>query len=180
MKQMGLHSNAFKNIKPNQIKAYVSRPKSVEDTPTGDHHTLTTDLNELSKAIIEGLMLSKPERRIKFITAVTILAKGDARLLRIVLRNLLHKAWRSTSNEDEAIIEFGIEAFEGRSAYFIRDNGNGLEEQEADEMPSCNGINGEPDTHDFGLKTVMEIIHSHKGELWVERGKGTTYYFTLE
>jgi sensor histidine kinase regulating citrate/malate metabolism len=180
MKQMGLHSNSIKNIKPDQIKAYVSRPESLEETFTGDLHIPTTDLSEISKAIVEGLMLTKPERRTTFITAVSIMVKGDARLLRIALRNLLHKAWRSTSHKEETIIELGIAEFEGRSAYVIQDNGNGIEEDEADELASSNVVTDEPDMHGFGLETVKNIIHLHKGEFWVERGNGTAYYFTLE
>jgi light-regulated signal transduction histidine kinase (bacteriophytochrome) len=180
MKQMGLHSNSIKNIKPDQIKAYVSRPGPLEETFTRDLHIPTTDLSEISKTIVEGLMLSKPERRIKFITAVSILVKGDASLLRIALRNLLHKAWRSTSHKEETLIELGIAELEGKSAYFIQYNGSGLEEDEADEMTDSTIINDEPDLHGFGLQTVKNIIHLHKGKFWIERGKGTTYYFTLE
>jgi sensor histidine kinase regulating citrate/malate metabolism len=108
------------------------------------------------------------------------LVKGDASLLRIALRNLLHKAWQSTSHREETIIELGIEEFEGRSAYFIQDNGNGLEEDNADELAGSNVVNDEPDMHGFGLETVKNIIQLHKGEFWLVRGKGTTYYFTLE
>lgn len=180
MKQKGLPINFIKNIKPNQIKAYVSRPESSEETSTRDLNDLTADLSEISKTIVEGLMLTDPERRVKFVTAVSIMVKGDANLLRIALRNLLHKAWRSTSHKEETIIELGIAEFEGRSAYFIQDNGNGLEVDEADELASSNVLSDEPDMHGFGLQTVKNIIHLHKGEFWVERGNGTACYFTLE
>jgi light-regulated signal transduction histidine kinase (bacteriophytochrome) len=238
MKQKGLSARIKKNVKPNQIKAYISPSEALDDTFTcdvkkplmvirqycreliakygetldgqykeylmaidvqtikmneqidiminsppysrGEVHTITVDLGEMSKAIIEGLMLTNPERRVKFISAISVLANGDANLLQIVLRNLLHKAWRSTSNKDETVIELGIATCEGRTAYFIRDNGNGLEENEADELSSPKVISDDLNMYGFGLDAVKRIIHLHKGEFWLERGKGTTCYFTLE
>lgn len=140
------------------------------------------DLAEISKVIIESLMLTHPERRVKFITAVSVLVTGEARLLRIALRNLLRHAWRNTSHKEETVIELGISEFEGRPVYFIRDNGIGFDMTEAEQLFCSQAGNDESDMPGFGLDTVKNIIQKHKGKIWAE-GKpeeGATCYFTLE
>jgi light-regulated signal transduction histidine kinase (bacteriophytochrome) len=62
-------------------------------------------------------------------------ANVDARLLRLALENLLNNAWKFTSREERARIEFGSDTLVGRErAYFVRDNGVGFDEAYAGKL----------------------------------------------
>jgi signal transduction histidine kinase len=134
---------------------------------------------------MEELCRNAPQREVEFIAPPTAEGYGDARLLRIVLDNLLRNAWKYTAHHDSARIEFGQDNSDGRSVFFVRDNGSGFDQRSADrlfqpfqrlhstaEFPG-NGI---------GLATVRRIIQRHGGEVWAqgEVEKGATFYFTLE
>lgn len=142
------------------------------------------DLSAMARWIIEDLRRSSPERKLEFVAADTEQVRGDARLLRIVMENLLHNAWKYTSRHDHARIEFGQFDRNGRVTYFVRDDGSGFDPRWADrlfqpfqrlhskeEFPG-NGV---------GLATVRRIIQRHGGEISAEGGveKGATFYFNL-
>jgi signal transduction histidine kinase len=142
------------------------------------------DLSAFARSIMEELCRTEPDRKVEFIAPTTMEAFGDARLLRIVMENLLRNAWKYTSQHDHARIEFGQRTTQGHAVYFVRDDGNGFDPRSADrlfqpfqrlhsaaEFPG-NGI---------GLATVKRIIQKHGGQVWAEGevDKGATFYFTL-
>lgn len=142
------------------------------------------DLSEFARSIMEELCRTAPERSVEFAAPPTADAFGDARLLRIVMDNLLRNAWKYTSHHEHARIEFGVENKDGRVVYFVRDDGSGFDARSADrlfqpfqrlhsaaEFPG-NGI---------GLATVRRIIQRHGGEVWAKAKveEGATFYFTL-
>jgi signal transduction histidine kinase len=152
---------------------------------TSSMHREKVDLSVFARGIMEELCRNAPQRKVEFIAAPSAEANADARLLRIVLDNLLRNAWKYTAHHDAARIEFGQEISDGRMVYFVRDNGSGFDQRSADrlfqpfqrlhstaEFPG-NGI---------GLATVRRIIQRHGGEVWAEGEveKGATFYFTLE
>jgi len=152
---------------------------------TSSMHREKVDLTVFARGIMEELCRNAPERKVEFIAPPSAEAYADARLLRIVLDNLLRNAWKYTAHHDAARIEFGQEISDGRVVYFVRDNGSGFDQRSADrlfqpfqrlhstaEFPG-NGI---------GLATVRRIIQRHGGEVWAEGEveKGATFYFTLE
>ena len=55
-------------------------------------------------------------------------------MLEVVLKNLLGNAWKFTSKHATAKIEFGIMEINGRTAYFVRDDGAGFEMEFADKL----------------------------------------------
>ena len=62
----------------------------------------------------------------EFAISPGLAAKGDERLLRVVIDNLLRNAWKFTKKQPDARIEFG--RMNGDiSAYFVRDNGVGFD-----------------------------------------------------
>jgi signal transduction histidine kinase len=142
------------------------------------------DLSAFARSIMEELCRNEPDRKVEFIAPATAKTYGDARLLRIVMENLLRNAWKYTSQHDQARIEFGQETRNGRAAYFVKDDGNGFDPRSIDrlfqpfqrlhsaaEFPG-NGI---------GLATVKRIIQKHGGDVWAEGAveKGASFYFTL-
>ena len=114
-----------------------------------------------------------------------LIVSGDSGLLRIALENLLSNAWKFTSRKDRAHIEFGSGPDRaGRTVYFVRDNGAGLDPLT---RRSCSALLQRLHSETqfsgtgVGLATVQRIIHRHGGEIWAEAAVdcGAGFYFTL-
>jgi signal transduction histidine kinase len=142
------------------------------------------DLSTMAAMVAEELRKAEPERRMTVHIAPGVEVFADPRLLRVVMENLLGNAWKYTSRTAEARIEFGVEEQEGKTVYFVRDNGAGFDMGYADKLflpfqrlhktSEFSGIG-------IGLATVERIIHRHDGRIWAQAavGEGATFYFTL-
>jgi len=64
---------------------------------------------------------------VDFVVAPTMVAMGDAVLLRAALQNLLHNAWKFTGKRPRARIEVGCTSEPGRTVYHVRDDGAGFD-----------------------------------------------------
>ena len=112
------------------------------------------------------------------------LVDGDPRLLRVALENLLRNAWKYTSRHDHARIEFGRSKQNGKSIFYVRDDGAGFDPRYADRLfgafQRLHGVAEFPGTG-IGLATVQRIIRRHGGEVWAEAEveKGATFYFSV-
>src|SRR5918997_1727269 len=142
------------------------------------------DLSALARGVAEDLTRVEPRRRARFAIADGISATGDAGLLRVVLENLIENAWKFTSREPEAMIEFGAVEREGRPAYYVRDNGVGFDKAYAEGIfDPFRRLHGEEEFEGtgVGLATVARIVRRHGGDLWAEGevGRGATFFFTL-
>jgi PAS domain S-box-containing protein len=152
-----------------------------------DVDTKEVDLSKMAQAVAEELRKADPEREVSFRTAEGITVNGDENLLRMVLENLIGNAWKYTSIREgiAAELEFGATNVDGKTAFFVRDNGAGFDMAEAGNLfAPFKRLSGTTDLRGFGigLATVERIIQRHGGKVWArgERGKGATFYFTLE
>lgn len=142
------------------------------------------DLSSLAASIAEEFRASAPRRRVEVSIAPGLSARGDLRLLRVVLSNLLGNAWKFTSRRTEARIEVGSEVRQGAPAFFVRDNGAGFDMEYAEKLFRVFQRLHRQDEFEgtgIGLATVQRIIHRHGGRVWAE-GKldqGATFHFTL-
>ncbi len=142
------------------------------------------NLSRIAQIIALELKQTQPEREVTFSIADNVTAFGDARLLRVVLANLLGNAWKYTGKRDEATIEFGVTEAGGAMAYFVRDNGAGFDVTYADKLFGAFQrlhTSEEFEGSGVGLATVQRIVRRHGGNVWAEGevGKGATFYFTL-
>ena len=147
-------------------------------------HREMIDLSGIAHQVAAELTLTALERRVSFQIANGISVNGDAKLLRVVLENLLGNAWKYTANCDEAIIEFGQVDIDGKAACFVRDNGAGFDMAAADKlfMPFQRlHADSHYQGHGIGLATVQRIINLHRGRIWSaeQAGKGGTLYFQV-
>jgi light-regulated signal transduction histidine kinase (bacteriophytochrome) len=133
--------------------------------------------------VISVLRERDPDRGIAVDIEPGITVQGDARLMRLVLENLLDNAWKFTAKESLPRIVFGRQVQNGREIYFVKDNGAGFDMAYADRLFSAfqrlhdHGLF--PGTG-IGLATVQRVITKHGGTIWAESepGKGATFFFT--
>ncbi len=142
------------------------------------------DLSGISEEIADRLSTSQPDRKVVFTIEKGIRAEVDEQLYRLALDNLFGNAWKYTSRQDEAVIEFGTEYCGQTLACFIRDNGAGFDMSQKEKLfiPFQRLHNrSEFDGHGIGLATVQRIIQRHGGRIWAEgeTGKGAAFYFTI-
>ncbi|MFH7320551.1 ATP-binding protein [Desulfurivibrio sp. D14AmB] len=143
----------------------------------------SVDLSARANSVATELKLAGPENRVTFQIAAGIVAKGDPGLLQVVLDNLIGNAWKFAGSREEAVIEFGVTAVDGKPAYFVRDNGPGFDMALADKLflpfqrLSGTGTEGQG----IGLATVERIVRRHGGKVWAvsQADKGATFFFTL-
>jgi len=147
-------------------------------------HRENIDLSMLAHEVAGSLKQDEPEREVDFRTAGGMLANADPSLLRVVLSNLLGNAWKYTRLRENPVIEFGVRTVDGVTAYFVRDNGVGFDEGDADKLfAPFQRLPGAEKQKGFGigLATVERIIRRHGGKVWAE-GKpdqGACFFFTL-
>jgi PAS domain S-box-containing protein len=141
-------------------------------------------LSDLAEDIARELQQAEPQRVAAFVIQPQVTAQGDARLLRLVLENLIGNAWKFTARQPEAIIEFGARAEPDGQVFYVRDNGAGFDMAYAQRL--FGAFQRLHDQHEYagtgiGLATVQRIIHRHQGRVWAESqvGAGATFYFTL-
>jgi PAS domain S-box-containing protein len=175
----------------------------------GEMHLSAVDLSAMVEEIAVELQQTQPKRTVEFIIAPDGLVEGDGRLLRVALENLLHNAWKFTSNKPQARIEFGILGLETvslsaqpkqyfdfqepnqvnphpqcQTVYFVRDNGAGFDMNYATKLfgafQRLHTQDEFPGTG-IGLATVQRIINRHAGYIWAEGvvEQGATFYFCL-
>jgi PAS domain S-box-containing protein len=143
------------------------------------------DLTRLAEDKAAELSRIEPERRAEFSIEPELCARGDRRLLGIVIDNLLGNAWKYSSRVDRAVIEIGaFTSGDGEPVFFIRDNGAGFDSEHADQLfkpfRRLHSSQEFPGTG-LGLATVRRIIRRHNGRVWGEGlpGSGASFYFTL-
>jgi len=112
---------------------------------------------------------------------------GERRRLGQVMDNLLANAVKYIGKDNPSPrIDIGVEEQDGRKAFFVRDNGIGIEERYFDKifqifqrLPSSKRIG---EGTGIGLTIVKRIIEHHGGMVWLasEPGKGSTFFFTLK
>ena len=142
------------------------------------------DLGAIASAIMAGLHDTETGRQVETNIKSRILALADARMMEVALSNLLGNAWKFTSKTETAVIEFGTIEQDGKTIYFVRDNGAGFDPAYKDKMflPFHRlHTRDEFEGTGIGLAIVERIVHRHGGRIWAEGepGKGAAIYFSL-
>jgi PAS domain S-box-containing protein len=147
-------------------------------------HFETVDLSALARASVEELRYGASEREVAVLIQANLVTRGDPRLLRIVLDNLLGNAFKFTSTRSAAHVELGTIQEDGELVYFVRDDGVGFDRQYADKL--FGAFQRLHDAAQFpgtgiGLATVHRVVARHGGRIWAhgEPDRGATFYFTL-
>lgn len=142
------------------------------------------DLSALAERMLAELAKIEPERKVKWAVEPGLVARGDARMLEAVMRNLLGNAWKYTSGKPEAMIRVNIDKTGQEFLFCVSDNGAGFDMAHAGKLfqpfqrlhrqEEFAGIG-------IGLATVQRIVHRHGGEIYAEGipGQGARFCFSL-
>jgi PAS domain S-box-containing protein len=147
-------------------------------------HREGVDLTALARTVLAGHQKNEHERKVEVIISDGLIANGDARLLGVVLQNLLGNAWKFSGKRPMARIEVGARQEDVRPVFFVRDNGAGFD------MTYVHKLFGvfqrlhsgaEFEGTGIGLATVQRIIERHSGRIWCEAAvdQGAAFYFSL-
>ena len=146
--------------------------------------TEAVDLSDMARDIAAELQRTTPTRQVEFAIAPGLGTRGDPRLLRVALDNLLRNSWKYTAKQAQPRIEFGSIQVNGTRAFMVRDNGAGFDMKYADKLfwvfQRLHSV-AEFEGTGVGLATVRRIISRHGGRIWAEGAvdQGATFYFTL-
>lgn len=178
----------FSRIRKNvhQMGTLIDNLLSLSRVSRSEMYHTHVNLSALIQELMAELQASEPERQVEFIVAPEICVWADKTLMRIVMSNLLHNAWKFTSHHASARIEFGMLSSDShrQAVYFIRDDGAGF--NMAYDKMLFSAFQRLHTHHEFpgtgiGLATVQRIIHRHQGKIWAEAevGQGATFFFTI-
>jgi light-regulated signal transduction histidine kinase (bacteriophytochrome) len=138
------------------------------------------DLSQLAQGLWDELGLRRLIEDATLEIAPSMVGRGDARLLRLVLQNLFENSLKYRKQNEPLRIEIGRH----ESNFFVRDNGTGFEPQYAtrvfEPFQRLHRDSNIPGTG-VGLANVQRIIERHGGRVWAESepSVGTTIRFSL-
>ena len=147
-------------------------------------HRETFDLSEIALQIVDELRAEYPERKVEVEITTELMVTADRTLMRVVLENLLHNAWKFSSGKDVAHIRFGAERDRERRVFCISDDGAGFDMAfSANLFRPFHRLHGSAEFpgSGIGLANVQRIIQRHGGRIWAksEPDRGATFCFTL-
>ena len=145
----------------------------------------SVDLSVLALSTAAMIQKAEPARQVRFRVVNGLQAGGDRRLLGVALQNLLQNAWKFSARNPEPTVEFGTTQKDGKTAYYVCDNGIGFDMAYVDKLfTPFQRLHAREQFEGtgIGLATVQRIIKRHGGKVWAEGtvGKGATFYFTLD
>ncbi len=142
------------------------------------------DMEQLVQTTVEGLRPSAGNRSLRFEIGKLAPALGDETAIRQVFFNLISNAIKFTRTKEDAIIEVGCREESDESVYFVRDNGVGFDEKQAERLfgvfqrlHSANEFEGTG----VGLAIVKRVVNKLGGRVHAEGkvNEGATFYFAL-
>jgi PAS domain S-box-containing protein len=142
------------------------------------------DLSALAREVVERVCIPRPGQVTEIDIGTGIGGIGDAKLLELVLQNLIGNAWKFTAQRVLARIEFSAWRKGDETTYCVRDNGVGFDMEYAGQL--FGAFQRLHDAAQFegtgiGLATVRRVINRHGGRVWAsgEVDRGASFYFTL-
>jgi len=168
-----------------QMGALIDDLLSLARVTRTEIHAEPVNLAPKAAQIVERLRQRWPDRQVAVEIDEDISCSGDARLLAMVLENLIDNAWKFTGRTPAARIRIGRKAGEkGENVIFVADNGAGFDmAYSAKLFTPFQRLHsgGEFEGTGIGLATVHRIITRHGGRVWAEArpSEGAIFQFTL-
>lgn len=145
---------------------------------------IPTNLNELARIVVDDVQGTTPQHIIKINGKIDREVYVDKDRITQVFTNLITNAIKYSPREGDIIINLSEE--NNTCKVSVRDYGIGIDKEHLDKIfKRFFRVEGR-DEKTFpgmgvGLYISSKIIDQHNGKIWVEseKGKGTTFYFTL-
>jgi PAS domain S-box-containing protein len=153
--------------------------------PNMELHLCNTNLSDMAEHIIHEHKMAYPKKgNCEIIIQPEIYANVDKDLFQLALYNMISNAWKFTSHNTDARIEFGVIEIDGQKVYYVKDNGAGFDQTKADKLfePFQRlHTQAEFPGNGIGLTIVKRVVTLHRGRVWAEGkiGEGATFYFTI-
>jgi PAS domain S-box-containing protein len=141
-------------------------------------------VEQVVREVLDELAAVHSGRKIELQMGKLPPAYCDESMIRQVFANLLSNAFKFTKYRDTARIEIGGSAEASENLYWVKDNGVGFEQEDAEKLFGVFQRLHSSDRFEgtgIGLAIVKRIIDFHKGRIWAE-GKpdaSATFYFAL-
>lgn len=144
----------------------------------------TVDMERLVDDIRLDFRTAFPDQSFRIETKTLPPARGDGKMLRQVLFNLIDNAIKYGKPKGSIVIEVGGKIGKGQNVYYVKDNGIGFPGEQAgkvfevfERLHSSDAFQGTG----IGLAVVKRIVERHGGKAWAEAspGEGATFYFSL-
>ncbi len=169
----------------NQMSALIDDLLTFSRTSRAEIHRQTVDTNAVAAEAWRAILAESPRQPIDFQCADLPLCRADRTLLRQVFVNLLSNAVKYSRNSNPAKIEINWLQQGKEIVYFVRDNGAGFDMKYSNKLFGVFQRLHHADEFEgtgIGLATSQRIVNRHGGKIWAEseRGKGATFYFTIE
>ena len=138
--------------------------------------------NDIVKEVIESLHAND---KIKWTIAPLPDVTGDTNAIRQVWTNLISNAIKYSARKEQPTIGIGSFPHEGQTAFVVKDNGVGFDEQYKHKLfkvfQRLHSM-AEFEGTGIGLAISKKIIENHGGKIWVESTleEGSTFYFTIK
>ncbi len=142
------------------------------------------NLSEMARSIVDKELANYPDHKPQVQIENDMKITGDPILLDILLKNLVSNAVKFTSKTPDPEIKIGKKSQEGKTYYYVSDNGIGFDMKQSEEIfKPLQRLHGREDFDGtgVGLSIVSRIVKRHGGDVWVtsELNRGATFNFNL-
>ncbi len=144
----------------------------------------SVNLSDLAQSIIDDHKKEMSNKKFSISIQEKMIVEGSKGLLKVALENLLTNALKYSSKKQDPEIVFASKTVEGKTLYYVRDNGAGFDMKNAElifkPFRRLHSTSEFPGTG-IGLSIVQRIIERHGGRIWAEGelDKGATFFFSL-
>jgi light-regulated signal transduction histidine kinase (bacteriophytochrome) len=144
----------------------------------------SVNMKNLAKEVLDEIDKLSPIKNVKVEIDDLPAAVCDYELIRQVFLNLLSNAVKFSANSERPRLKIGSCQKDGRTIYYVKDNGVGFDMKYLDKLFGVFQKLHEPQRYEgtgAGLAIVKRIVEKHGGEVWAEGkvNKGATFYFSL-
>ena len=171
VKRMSNMINGFLNVSRLESSKLIVEKKEFE-------------LDKLIEEVVEESLLLASTHSIIYSSGAPVTIRADRDKIGSVLTNIISNAVKYSPLG--TLVNLNYEVLETNVRISVKDEGIGLSQENKERIfDRYFRVDSDQTQHiagfGIGLYLSAEIIHGHKGEIWVESepGKGSTFYFTL-